>query len=196
MTVALSAPMLARLRSETREQHDDIEKTVLLMDDDLTREAYRRCLAQFYGFYQPVEERILDSAGPLSDWLSVEPRRKTPLLESDLKVLGYSRAPLPVCKRLPQLMSAAECFGCLYVLEGATLGGVIIGRHVEKCLGVTPSSGGKFFWGYGSQTGAMWQEFRSAITAFSETTDKQDVVVATARATFQALQQWCEEEQE
>jgi heme oxygenase len=196
MTVALHVPTLSRLRSETREQHETIEKTLLLMDDDLTLEAYRRRLAQFYGFYQPVEERLFHRSGPLAGWLSLEQRRKTSLLRADLMALGgLATDCLPLCTKLPRLVSSAECFGCLYVLEGATLGGVIISRHVQQKLGVVPSEGGAFFSGYGDQTGAMWQAFRSAITAFSTDAEDQDVVVASARATFLALQHWCEEDQ-
>jgi heme oxygenase len=195
MSVILQPAMLSRLRAETREQHDAIEQTLLLMEDDLTLEAYRRRLEQFYGFYQPVEARILDGQGPIAPWLAVQQRRKTPLLEADLNALGqHAAARLPVCMNLPPLTSAAECFGCLYVLEGATLGGVIISRHVEQKLGLVPGAGASFFVGYGEQTGAMWQQFRAAITAFSLESDDQDVVIASARATFEALQHWCERE--
>jgi len=194
MTVTVPSLTLSRLRAETREQHDKIEQTLLLMDDDLTPEKYRRRLEQFYGFYRPVEEQILNDHGPISQWLSVEQRRKLPLLETDLKALGQpADTSLPRCVKLPPLISAAECFGCLYVLEGATLGGVIISRHIESRLGLSPKSGGAFFCGYGEQTGAMWQQFRAAITAFSADAGEQDVIVASARATFEALQDWCEE---
>ena len=190
--VILQLPLLSRLRTETRDQHDAIEQTLLLMDDDLTLEAYRRRLGQFLGFYKPVEERLLDGRSPLAPWLDVQARRKTPLLEADLTALGQDAARLPICTTLPPLVSAAACFGCLYVLEGATLGGVIISRHVGQKLGVSPAAGSAFFGGYGEQTGAMWQQFRTAITAFSRQSEAQDAVVASARATFEALQRWCE----
>ena len=193
MNVTLQLPLLSRLRTETQDRHDAIEHTLLLMEDDLTLAAYRRRLEQFYGFYQPVEARLLDGRGPLAPWLDVQVRRKTAQLQADLTALGQAAgARLPLCTKLPPLISAADCFGCLYVLEGATLGGVIISRHVGQRLGVSPASGGAFFGGYGAHTGAMWQQFRAAITAFSAETDDQDAVVASARATFEALQHWCE----
>jgi heme oxygenase len=194
MSVTLQLPLLYRLRTETRHQHDAIEQTLLLMEDDLTLEGYRRRLEQFYGFYQPVEQRLLDGGGPIAPWLPVPQRRKAHLLKADLKALGQHAALPPVCTNLPPLDSAAECFGCMYVLEGASLGGVIISRHAGQRLGITPESGGSFFFGYGEQTGVMWQQFRAAITAFSVESDDQDVVIASARATFEALQHWCEKE--
>jgi len=195
MSLNVQLALLTRLRVETRAQHDAIERTVLLMGDELTLELYTRRIRQFYGFYQPVEERLLDGGGPIAPWLAVQGRRKTPLLKADLIALGQPEATqLPVCAKLPSLSSAAECFGCLYVLEGATLGGVIINGYVKQKLGILPGSGADFFYGYGEQTGLMWQQFRAAITAFGVNSDQHDVVVASARATFETLQQWCEKE--
>lgn len=192
--LALQSNVLHRLRHETRDQHDAIERTLMLMDEGVSRDEYRQRLEQFHGFYAPVEERIFGHASPLASWLQLAPRRKAPLLDADLATLGgQAAAQLPVCCHLPPLDSAADYFGCMYVLEGASLGGVLISRHIQKTLGVTPASGGRFFYGYGEQTGAMWQEFRSAVTAFSSVCDEHDAVVASARATFETLQRWCEE---
>ena len=193
--VATQQPaILSRLRAETRDQHEAIERSLLLMADQLTLHTYLHRLEQFYGFYKPVEDRVYADTGPLEAWLTLAKRRKTPLLEADLQVLRQEHATfLPVCRHLPRFVSVAECFGCMYVLEGATLGGVFIGRHIQAKLGVTPATGGRFFEGYAAQTGSMWQEFRAAITEFSLTTDDHDTMIKTACATFEALQTWCEE---
>ena len=195
-TVVTQQPAtLSRLRAETRLQHEAIERALMLMADQLTLPAYVHRLEQFYGFYKPVEDRIFDDMGPLAARLTLAKRRKTRLLEADLDVLRQGDGmPPALCRHLPRLVSAAECFGCMYVLEGATLGGVLISRHIQAKLGVTPATGGRFFAGYAGQTGAMWQEFRAAITEFSVTTDDQDAVINTACATFEALQSWCEGE--
>ena len=193
LAVLLQVPLLSRLRAETREQHDAIEQTLQLMDDDLSAATYLHRLEKFYGFYKPLEERLLSTGGPLKAWLAVKPRRKTALLEADLEALGRTTgAPPPLCEALPALDHVADFFGCLYVLEGASLGGVIISRHIRGKLGMTAQSGGRFFNGYGERTGEMWQEFRTAITDFSLVTDQTDAVVDAARATFATLNAWCQ----
>lgn len=194
VTVVMQQPaILSRLRTETRSQHDAIEQTLRLVDDKLTRQAYRHRLAQFYGFYKPVEDRIYADLGPLSARLVLAKRRKAHLLEADLTVLcDRDVMHLPLCHDLPRLTSVAECFGCMYVLEGATLGGILISRHIQMTLGITPATGGRFFSGYAEQTGAMWQEFRAAITGFALTSEDQDTVIKTACTTFEALRSWCE----
>ena len=192
-TVLTQQPaILARLRAETRSQHEAIERALMLMADPLPLHTYVHRLEQFYGFYKPVEDRICDDKGPLGTWLTPAKRRKAHLLEADLKVLRPEHAtPVALCRHLPRLVSAADYFGCMYVLEGASLGGVLISRHIRTKLGVTAATGGRFFEGYAEHTGTMWQEFRAAITEFSLTTDDHDAVIKTACATFEALQSWC-----
>lgn len=193
LAVILRPAVLSRLRTETRDLHNDIEQTLDLMDDKLTYAGYVNRLKQFYGFYRPIEEKILDASSPLAQWIELSPRRKSALLEVDLYSLSNRRAvDLPICEKLPPLKGIADYFGCMYVLEGASLGGQIISRHIQKKIGVTRIHGGRFFNGYGDRTGAMWQEFRSAISDFSLATNDDDAVVASARATFKSLQLWCQ----
>ena len=54
--VAMNRSILARLKDETRPEHDAIEQVLDLMDGTLTLAAYRRRLEQFHGFYRPVED--------------------------------------------------------------------------------------------------------------------------------------------
>jgi heme oxygenase len=191
---AQAKPLLARLRIETRDAHDAIEQTLALTRDGLTLDSYRRRIEHFYGFYKPVEER-LEAENQLGLWINLRERRKSTLLEADLFALNVERpGSLPLCSKLPALESTAECFGCLYVLEGATLGGVIISRHVQETLAITPQSGGRFFSGYGDQTGERWLGFRAALTSFDTALRQADLVVMAALATFETLRQWCEEE--
>jgi heme oxygenase len=43
------------------------------------------------------------------------------------------------------------------VLEGATLGGQLIARHVIPLLGLAPDAGAAFFTSYGAEVGARWR---------------------------------------
>jgi heme oxygenase len=186
--------ILEQLKNETQHEHAAIEHSLDLTADSLTISGYAQRLKQFYGFYRPVEDRLLLVAG-FADWgLDLETRQKSPHLATDISVLGGDPVLglLPFCRELPKLESLAECFGCLYVLEGATLGGRIIGRHVKQLLGVIPETGGRFFYGYGERTGAMWQAFGKSLTAFAVDQRTRDVIVTTASDTFQSLRMWCE----
>ena len=191
MTNAAGPSILSRLRAETRAEHDAIEAALDMTGNGLTREVYRRVLERFYGFYAPLEPAIRAVGGWADRGLDLDARRKGPLLEADLRTLGVD-APtaLPLCDDLPHLVTPADCFGCLYVLEGSTLGGQFISRHVHRVLGVTPETGGRFFHGYGDKTGEMWQSFRAAVTGFVVSPADQDATVAAAKDTFRKLHRW------
>lgn len=180
--------ILARLKAETQAEHDAIERVLDLTSDALTLAAYRERLARLYGFHRPVEARLHAVPG-----IDLHARRKHPLLLADLHALGGDDPEqLPLCVELPPLAGPADRFGCLYVLEGATLGGRVIARHVARTLGVTPASGGRFFHGYDARTAAMWQAFRGALAAFAEASASHDRIVAAAIATFRTLRVFCE----
>ncbi|OWK38693.1 biliverdin-producing heme oxygenase [Fimbriiglobus ruber] len=183
--------ILARLKQETQPQHEAVERRLGLFDHPPTRDSYRTLLRRFYGFHEPVEARI----GGLADWSQLgfdfDRRRKAALLEQDLQALGDTRATLdalPRCPDLPDLSSVPRALGCLYVLEGSTLGGQYITRHLGKLPGGPfPTA---FFASYGDEVGAMWKAFGAFLTAYSQARADDDVIVASARDTFAALGAW------
>src|SRR5690349_18827043 len=98
------------------------------MEPDLSIDRYQQVLRIFYGFYAPLEASLLrvTAAGPP---LGFPLRARCELIESDLYALGVDRrelAELPRCIDLPRLSSREDLAGCLYVLEGACLGGQVI----------------------------------------------------------------------
>lgn len=94
---------------------------------------------------------------------------------------------LPTCPGFPLLDTIPRALGCAYVLEGATLGGAVILRHLGRTLGVTRERGGAFFGSYGSASGPMWKEFCGALAACDEPAEP---AVAAARETFATLDGW------
>jgi heme oxygenase len=183
--------LLHRLKAETHTRHIAIEQALDLMSAALTLPTYREILQRFYGFYQPAEEclHVIAAAGL---GLDVEARWKAPLLAADLRALGIEVPErLPRCGALPALSTRAEAFGCLYVLEGATLGGRFIHQHVSQVLGLTVESGARFFFGYGQESGPMWRAFGAAVTDFATTEALQDIILRAAAETFDRLHHWC-----
>jgi len=93
---------------------------------------------------------------------------------------------------LPEVKSITEALGCLYVLEGATLGGQVIGRHLKKNLALDEDRGCAFFCSYGDEVGLMWQSFqetlRSYCSKYGSTEEAQ--LVKSACETFASLDYW------
>jgi heme oxygenase len=187
---AAISPLLKRLRQETHGQHAALEAQLPLLDRSLTREAYVWLLGRFWGFYSPLEDRLIHSMRRHVLSLDYSTRRKTPLLEKDLGCLGMPQRDLPRCALLPALAEVAELLGCLYVIEGSTLGGQVITQRLAAHLALNGDAGGAFFSGYGAATGAHWREFGSFLTATALSLDRDDEVVAGANATFRTFADW------
>lgn len=181
----------ARLKQSTREAHARVERLVTLLDPRLTRAAYRHWLTVWWGFYAPLEARLEAFVAALpADWPR---RRKVPRLHADLLALGLTADQikrLPRCQALPQLDTVPVALGCLYVLEGATLGGQLIARHLATTLGVTAATGSAFFTGYGPEVGEMWRVFQTHLRAAAATESSAQDMLRAAAATFAAFEQW------
>lgn len=189
------SPVLAHLKHETQVYHERIEaqpRMQALISATLTREHYSALLSTFYGFYTPIEQQL----AARTEWQQLdfdfEERRKAPRLAQDLRVLGYddaALAALPICDELPDLSSFPRALGCLYVLEGATLGGQVISRHLRARLELTSEHGAAFFSSYGPALGPMWRAFSQFITHRVAPKD-EDAALAGATATFLAMERW------
>lgn len=181
--------ILARLKAETRAHHDAVERSLDLAAPGLTVDGYARVLVRFLGFYRPLERRI-EAVHALADTLPDLPGRwKAHLLAADLAALGWADD-VPECPDVPDPRTVAEGFGCLYVVEGATLGGQLVRRHVERTLGLTPETGCGFFAAYGERVGAMWRAFGAALEGYVTTADREAEAVRAAGGTFAALGRW------
>lgn len=185
--------ILQHLNQATCERHKALERQLPLLDPRLSHEDYRQLVGKFYGYYAPLEELLL--ALPWWDEIGIDfaERQKTPSLGRDLIVFGYTPetlAQLPRCQHLPEVKSLSQFLGCLYVIEGATLGGQVIAKHLEANLGVTPKTGADFFNGYGTQTGLRWKAFCTKITKFAEQADSDESIVSSANKTFETLDLW------
>lgn len=185
--------ILQRLKQDTRIYHQQIEEVVDLQHRLGSREGYRSVLEQFYGFYAPLEGALVGVAGLDLVINDLGARQKTGLLACDLGALGMTPselALLPHCRELPAMAEIAQALGCLYVIEGATLGGQIISRQISAEFQVTPTYGAAFFTSYGTETGLMWRHFGSQLNAYATTPERETMIVDAALETFSTLRGW------
>jgi len=185
--------ILSRLKQATAARHAAIETRSVLLEPGLSYAAYRACLRRFFGYYAPLERRLLRSPAWRGAGLAYADRHKTPLLTQDLAALGVTAEELalsPWCIALPDLRTTAQLYGCLYVIEGATLGGQIVTKHLQASLGVTPQTGGAFFSGYAEHTGSRWKAFGAQLNAFAEASGADEEIIASANETFETLDRW------
>jgi heme oxygenase len=181
--------ILQRLKLETAAEHAAIEGATGVMDPGLSREGYRAYLERTFGFYLAVEQQLRS----LRVWealnLPASEREKLPLLAEDLVLLGnVEPASIRACTAPPSFASIAEAAGGAYVLEGSTLGGRVISRHVQGLFG--PEVPRAFLDGYGADTGERWRTFGAALTRFASSREVEDQIIAGAQQTFRSFARW------
>jgi heme oxygenase len=190
----MTASLLDRLKWETQESHGEVERQVDVLNRVRTAGSYRTLLEGLYGVYCPLESEISRSMSEIATWLpDIENRMRTASLRVDLGVLGNLCPETLPLANIPSFCSLPQQFGCLYVLEGSTLGGQTIAREVTRQLPYSPENGCSFFAGHGAETGGMWRRFREAIESYATAhSENQESIIQAAVATFRAFGDWFE----
>jgi heme oxygenase len=189
--------ILARLRQETRAEHEAIEhnpRMARLMANDLQSGEYVALLLRLAEFYAPLERGLRTWADRLPKSIDVSARLvKTAMLRRDIEALspGFSFDADDEGDAVHRFATREQVWGWLYVIEGSTLGGQVISRRLAATLGVTPERGAGFHNPYGARTGARWQTFKAGLEEdAAEGSLDEDAVVAAARAAFAAMDAW------
>ena len=183
----MSVSLALRLRNATADVHREIETSLDLLGEHLRLADYVALLRAFHGFLAPWEARLAAS-GHVSAEEAAE-RRHSGRLEADLAHFGeQALADIAHAGALPRLDSAAAVLGSRYVIEGSTLGGRIVGPHLQRRFGLADGRGCAYFNGYGTRTGAMWKAFQAQLAHAPEA--MHAAAVESARDTFRLLHDW------
>ena len=189
----MTEDVLRRLRTATADDHERVEAALDLMDPELDRSRLAAAVGRLHAFWRAAE-RGLDG------WAARHPcdaaragwadRRRTHLYAADVRALGVE--PVQGEPSLHPVAGTDDAFGRMYVLEGSTLGGTSIDRHLASLPGLTGVRL-RAFSPYGERTGAMWAVFRRATREHVASGGDPDRVVDAARSTFAALYRWVDE---
>ena len=184
--------MLTNLKIATARLHARAESAMPTLDELTSLDRYVRCLSDLHGFYAAWEPAVWATPGVSAVVPDGDARRKTPLLARDLRALGQPVDCLVRDGEAPTAlrMSCGEALGALYVLEGATLGGRVIMRHIAEPLGLPVDAGLSFFHGYGERTGPMWSAFGCSLQRWADAGGSQEAAVAGATSCFTAFESW------
>jgi heme oxygenase len=147
-------------------------------------------LTKFYGYFKPVEDRILQHIDSriLPD---ISERRKAGWILEDLTFSNAHTGALPLATVLPGIENTAMAFGALYVLEGSTLGGRGITRLLLKNehLRLQPRQL-RFFSGYSEETGPKWTGFLQTLNRHGQSEAAAQTMITTANETFLYFEKW------
>jgi len=147
---------------------------------------YRSLLVRLYGFHVEFEAA------------TGSPHERSVWLQEDLAALSVAGttfdsrtlASIPRCAMQGAFATPARRLGARYVVEGSTLGGRELARHLAPLLGATGTAGRRFFLGRGACTGAAWQTFLEQLSVSASTPALRKEILAAAVATFEIFEQW------
>jgi heme oxygenase (biliverdin-IX-beta and delta-forming) len=186
-----SAIFLQQLRSKTASSHQLIEQNSMsqsLMSQDVTTDQYADYLKGMYGFVYGFEKMVF----PLlkhHELLQIEDRRKAHFILDDLALMNHTAAYPYVSDELFKIhyQTAAAALGGMYVLEGSTLGGQIISKHLSKVLGDSVVGKTTYLTAYAGQTGSKWKIFLQSLCEAGAITGNEDEIIDSAVNTFSLL---------
>ncbi len=177
--------MLHRLRNETSAVHHRVETRLDLLSPALDIERYGRVLQGMHAAWVPLEAHIAAFC-PAEDYNFWQGREQAHRLAADLESLGITPGPSFVPGApLPDVRDRSAWLGALYVVEGSTLGGQVISRHLQQRFGWQEGFGHSFFLGYGARTGERW---RQVLRALEEPGLDGNQTVRGAHQTFSYLE--------
>lgn len=181
---------LQTMRAQLRPYHDSIEQSLDLMRADVDRSQYVRFLEKSYGFIAACEQRLDIGGAPPA--LAIDRRLKGPLLRASLHALGCAADAIDriaLCEQLPHVEGWPAALGYFYVIEGSTLGGQLLARHLRQRLGAD-DDGLAFLLGYRNDTGTMWKQMVGVLEAAMYDEAAAEAITASARDTFTLLERW------
>lgn len=179
--------VLRKVKDETRPWHDKMEEVALsekIAEGTLSLPEYKAVMLGHYVFHHMAEQKLLQHHQLSAvEGMELQTRLKSPLLEQDIHQLGlepylFDFDPDIALDTLP------EALGCMYVMEGATLGGTVIGRSLAKVPEITGSGAMHYYGCYGAHTGSRWKKFKEIVEREVSTADEGQAFVHAATVTF------------
>ncbi|WP_406826837.1 biliverdin-producing heme oxygenase [Pedobacter sp. KACC 23697] len=181
------------LRTDTAQNHKTLESFMFvneIMNNSLNIDQYKKLLTINYIIHQKLENllaNMLDSA--IAEQLGMKDRLKLNALTQDLNYWNIDNLTLPelAFELFVPEKNTAEVLGALYVLEGATLGGNVIKRHILANPNFKNHENGLNYYGvYGEELSAKWKNFVSVLNERVEEADYQRCI-NSANQTFNNL---------
>lgn len=187
---------LEELRSKTHLLHKRVEQTPFsraILSPSLKADQYIQYLQRLLPVHADTEKEVFPVLSPYL--LDIQERKKSDKIVLDLHALNAADAMKEetTFTFLDQhfIPNIPFCFGLMYVVEGSTLGGLYISRHLMTTVARDEKISTHFLNAYGQHTGNKWKRFLDALNNYAasvptkETTDIVNGAVYGFNRTFE-----------
>ncbi len=176
------------IKQATTQHHKDAEQHSYgkeIMSKTLTRNQYIQLLIANYTYIKAWEKEWETSSLNLPANLNLDGRKKSLLLENDLRQMNVDPESVKAFNLTPA-QSYAEFMGRMYVIEGSTLGGAMIEKQL-KLNSNLEGAGFAFYGGYGKDLIPHWKVFLAELNHITES-DKKETAIEAAKVCFKAVE--------
>ncbi len=151
-----------------------------LLSPALTVDQYTIAMTTMGGWFAAVESTCF---GTWADLIFVP--HKAELIMQDLKSLGHYETLRKAKLQFPANINRAFALGVLYVCEGSTLGGLIIGPRVSRALQRDDVT--RYYQCYGENTRQHWQLILNLLDQHLQTSEDLAQAIEGAQWAFNTL---------
>ncbi len=190
--------LVERIRASTRTWHADLEGmpfSAAMLAGTLPLDRYVDQLAAYRVVLKALEEELARATGPCVTSVWSADLVKLPLIDRDLMyfaedgVFPASVAAAPAAAFAREIRAAAASdpralLGFLYVLEGSTMGGMILRRYVTEAYRLRDTDGVAY---YASGDRERWARFTARMNAALPGPGEQDEVIAAVGRAYQHI---------
>lgn len=181
--------LIDKLREATQHRHKELDDAIMsYLKNIYSTDDYVQLLIAFYGYFKPVYDKI-DAHLDISRLPDYNTRRKPDSILQNLISLHHNEKVENIASQIPAISDNASAFGALYVMEGSTLGGLIIKKMLSDALPLSDTQL-SFFAGYGKQTRERWNHFVQALNGFTVVPAEEQAAITSANATFLHFKNW------
>lgn len=182
---------LRKLRTETTPMHSALEANAVstsLMSPALDEKIYKRYLTLMGEVVAFTEKVIFPAVQDIVP--DLHERHKLQHIHADLASLTSQEQQPALFHPDEKAFNVPFALGYMYVIEGSTLGGRVILKHVQDKLKLDEHRGASFFAGYGAETGVKWKNFLSNLTNYAERSGNGDGIIKGAVHAFAAIDRY------
>jgi len=188
-----------RLKAETSEVHSQTESIPFnsgIMAKTMPQARYAGQLACWFRVHEVLESCLNASDDPVVQGAWTGTTERAPLLQADLEwhvdADVPSAAELATTEMTQWVRSVAvdsprDLLGILYVLEGSTLGGMILSKCIAEMYGCEGDDGLAYYSAHGNKVMPNWMEFKSRMNSSMTSPDDQARAIEAAGETFRRL---------
>ncbi|AJE45811.1 biliverdin-producing heme oxygenase [Celeribacter indicus] len=181
-TATLALPLSKRLKAETRDTHERLDRRIMDANPFDSLGNYRRFLKMQHDLHRDVSPLYdMPALGEIIPGLSALPRYEA--VARDLADLGGDGPVSGASPAATRISDPAEALGWLYVVEGSNLGAAFLFKAAQR-LGLSETRGARHLAPAPEGRAEHWRQFTSALDAAALSEAEKDRAVAGARAAF------------